>query len=64
MASITKGTAVRVGRGSGIPIRYQRRQGVVVGKRTTPAGFVKFAVGFPGRRAEPLYVAASRLTVL
>ncbi len=62
MARITEGTTVRVGINRSIPLRYQGRNGVVVGKATSTRGAAQFLVAFPGRRTSPLAVSARFVT--
>lgn len=62
MARITEGSTVRVGTNRSIPVRYQGRNGVVVGKATSARGAKQLLVAFPGRRATPLAVSARFIT--
>ncbi len=57
-----EGTTVRVGTNRSIPLRYQGRSGVVVGKATTARGAKQILVAFPGRRTSPLAVSARFVT--
>lgn len=64
MASTKKGESVRVGNQKSIPLRYQGRQGVVVGTTQNSRGTKQLLVAFPGRRAEPLAINAKFATAL
>lgn len=62
MASYTEGQTVRVGTSRFIPVRYQGRNGVVVGKATSARGAKQLLIAFPGRRSAPLAVNARFIT--
>jgi hypothetical protein len=64
MTKIKHGSTVRVGTQRSIPLRYQGRQGVVVGKATNSRGTQQLLVAFPGRRANPLAVNEKFATTL
>jgi ribosomal protein L21E len=61
---ISNGTEVRLGKNRSVPIRYQGRTGIVVGKTQSNRGVQQLLVDFPGRRATPLAVNAKFALVL
>ena len=56
--------AVRIGNNPNIPLRYQGRTGLVVGKTRTGKGFRYQVEPVGGRRATPLVLSATSLTAL
>lgn len=60
---LRKGEWVRVGAGRGIPVRYQNRFGIATGTTQTKSGVTRVGVSFPGRRVNPLFVAANRISL-
>lgn len=61
MKSFSKGTPVKVGRATNIPVRYRGRIATVVGRQKKGTGF-QYLVDFGPRRAEPLAVATRFLS--
>ncbi len=58
MKSFSNQDTVQVGHAKRIPLRYQGRMGTVVGREGT-----RYLVDFGARRATPLAIAPSQLTL-
>ena len=62
--SFKVGTEVRVSNQSNIPVRYQGRSGVVVGRTTSTRGASQYLVSFGSRRATPLPLNTRQFRVI
>lgn len=62
--AFTKGTTVQIAKDAGIPIRYQGRTGVVAGRTKVGRGFRYNVYPVGGRRATPLTLSKTQITVL
>jgi len=64
MKKIKDGTWVRLSKAQGVPVRYQGRSGVVIGKTKTKRGANKLLVEMPSRKVMPLEVSPRFATAL
>lgn len=64
MTKFKNGTAVQLGKNKSVPIRYQGRTGVIVGKTQSKRGAQHLLIDLAPRRATPLAVNAKFVSAL